>query len=80
MSPDDVEFLQRSLNKLMNAGLTIDGTYGPQTKNAVISFQRQCGIATDGIAGPNTEKALEDALAQRDGPLISWFKRVFNTY
>ena len=44
-------------NKLKGLGFykgSVDGIYGTQTKNAVTSFQRSCGITADGIAGPQT--------------------------
>ena len=44
-------------NKLKSLGYykgAVDGIYGTQTKNAVIAFQRNCGITVDGIAGPQT--------------------------
>ena len=44
-------------NKLKSLGFykgSVDGIYGTQTKNAVTSFQRSCGITADGIAGPQT--------------------------
>ena len=41
---------------LANRGysLTVDGAFGPMTKNAVMSFQRSQGIAADGIVGSVT--------------------------
>lgn len=33
---------------------SVDGIYGTQTKNAVISFQKKNGLTADGIAGPKT--------------------------
>ena len=44
-------------NKLKSLGFykgSVDGIYGTQTKNAVTSFQKSCGITADGIAGPQT--------------------------
>jgi peptidoglycan hydrolase-like protein with peptidoglycan-binding domain len=38
--------------------LAIDGIFGPQTDNAVRSFQSFCEIAIDGIVGPNTWNRL----------------------
>ena len=38
--------------------IAVDGIYGTKTKEAVIKFQKQQGIAADGIAGPVTLKRL----------------------
>ena len=39
-------------------GITVDGYYGPNTKNAVQVFQRKHGLAADGIVGPDTWGAI----------------------
>ncbi|MEX1357077.1 MAG: peptidoglycan-binding domain-containing protein, partial [Gaiellaceae bacterium] len=36
----------------------IDGLAGPQTRSAVLTFQRRKGLAADGRAGPRTRAAL----------------------
>lgn len=44
--------------------LGIDGSFGPQTTEAVKNFQRAYGLTADGVAGPNTFSkiyALQDA-------------------
>lgn len=38
--------------------ITADGIFGPQTKQAVINFQRSNNLAADGIVGPNTWRKL----------------------
>jgi peptidoglycan hydrolase-like protein with peptidoglycan-binding domain len=38
--------------------VTVDGTFGPQTKTAVEAFQRSHGLAVDGVVGPSTRAAL----------------------
>ncbi|MNL91347.1 Autolytic lysozyme [compost metagenome] len=49
----DVSTLQRDL-RAMGYSVGVDGYFGQQTKNAVIAFQRQHGLAADGIVGPAT--------------------------
>ena len=47
-----VEALQRAL------GIAVDGSFGPKTEAAVISFQKSQGLKADGIAGTETLAAL----------------------
>lgn len=55
---DAVMQLQTLLNTLINAGLTVDGFFGPLTETAVKSFQSSQGIQIDGIVGPVTWSRL----------------------
>ena len=41
----------------------IDGSIGPQTRAAVLEFQRAEGLTADGSPGPLTQAALLDAVA-----------------
>src|SRR3954463_14954145 len=49
--------LQQRLNQL-GATLTVDGDFGPATKNAVLAFQGRERIGFDGIVGPTTRSYL----------------------
>lgn len=55
----DVKTLQTYLNKLINAGLTVDGIFGSKTTTAVKNYQRSRGLSVDGICGKNTWAKLE---------------------
>lgn len=57
-----VKRLQRCLNKIDKAGLTIDGSYGPATLKAVKTFQKKHGLEVDGIAGPKTRAKIKELL------------------
>ena len=52
-----VQALQRALNS-KGARISTDGHFGPQTRTAVIAFQRSRGLKPDGIVGPKTKSAL----------------------
>lgn len=54
----EVTQIQQRLAELGYNPGKADGIYGAQTKNAVISFQRDYGLDDDGIAGPKTLEAL----------------------
>lgn len=53
-----VEFLQNLLNILGFYFGNIDGVYGSNTGNAVVSFQKNFDLSSDGIVGSNTWNAL----------------------
>ncbi|MBA3468389.1 MAG: penicillin-insensitive murein endopeptidase [Herpetosiphonaceae bacterium] len=57
-SGNAVKALQAELNAKRNAGLTVDGAFGPGTETAVKSFQSHAGLSADGIVGPTTWKNL----------------------
>lgn len=51
---NEVRQIQTKLKQLGYYSGSIDGIYGNNTKNAVTSFQKNCGLTADGIAGPRT--------------------------
>lgn len=53
-SGSEVKQIQQKLKSLGYYKGSVDGVYGTQTKNAVTSFQRSCGITADGICGKTT--------------------------
>ena len=54
----EVRRLQERLKELGYLSGSVDGVYGYQTRNAVISFQRHNGLTPDGDAGPSTQTIL----------------------
>jgi hypothetical protein len=58
--PNGVELVQRALiKKGYNVGVNgADGVLGPNTKNAIIKYQKDNGIKQTGIVGPITAKSL----------------------
>lgn len=65
----EVKWMQASLNhcianKGLNASyLTVDGSFGPASKNATAAFQRAAGLSADGSFGSLTIKKMKDVLA-----------------
>jgi hypothetical protein len=55
---ESVRTLQRALNTCYTKGLVVDGKFGPATKRALVSVQREVGTAEDGVYGPNTMRAM----------------------
>lgn len=53
-SGEEVRRIQSKLKSLGYYSSSVDGIYGSKTKDAVIAFQKNCGIKADGIAGPTT--------------------------
>ena len=49
-----VKQLQYFLKSHMNPQLEVDGKFGPNTKVAVIKFQKKNELAVDGVVGPDT--------------------------
>ena len=49
-----VVLLQNDLNAFAAFNLTVDGIFGPKTRDAVIAFQEALRIRVDGIVGPQT--------------------------
>jgi peptidoglycan hydrolase-like protein with peptidoglycan-binding domain len=58
LSSSDIRAIQSALNAQINAGLIVDGRYGPQTTAAVRVFQSRKGLAVTGIVDPDTRARL----------------------
>ena len=50
--------LQERLQRLGYYQGTVDGEFGPGTREAVLAFQKRNGLAMDGLAGEETQRAL----------------------
>lgn len=84
---DDVATLQARLQDLGFYTGLVDGYFGLQTHNALMSYQREYGLSADGICGPETLRSLyflssrvtggsphalrEEELVRRSGPKLS---------
>lgn len=62
-----VGWVQCSLNLIMDAGLDIDNSNGPKTRNAVKQFQKKYGLSADGSCGPKTLAKLMSVLEEQYG-------------
>tara|TARA_B100001057_G_scaffold253668_1_gene253913 strand:+ start:8732 stop:10405 length:1674 start_codon:yes stop_codon:yes gene_type:complete len=68
---DSIKELQKELKRRNNYKGPIDGKYGPDTKDAVATFQKMQGLYVDGDAGPKTIQALmqrDDKITTTDLP------------
>lgn len=59
--------IQQKLKDLGYYKGTVDGSYGPLTKQAVRAFQKDKGLVVDGNAGPKTQAALGGGGASSGG-------------
>lgn len=71
----EVKWLQQKLKDRGYYTYNIDGIFGPITKRAVTSFEKDNGLHPDGIAGPKTHEALlkKEAVkgTETSGPKVS---------
>ena len=68
-SPDNVKEVQKYLNAEINAGLDVDGDYGPLTKKALIKYWQKIvgGLTVDGLFGPKSQsKASKNNISKGD--------------
>lgn len=61
----EVATLQSVLKELGYDPGRVDGVFGPKTKEAVISFQRDYGLNQNGIAGPQTFTILDQVIRRK---------------
>ena len=60
-----VKTLQKNLNTLISANLKVDGSFGTNTYNAVIKFQKKYGLITDGEVGTQTQSKISTLLKKQ---------------
>ena len=65
---EEIRWIQRALNRLADAALTIDGDYGPRTTAAMTDWQRDAGLPPTGAPDPDTLDALRAAFEALVGP------------
>jgi hypothetical protein len=53
-----VQTLQSSLRDCHGKNITVDGIFGPRTRQALVEVQRALRIAADGMYGPQTARAM----------------------
>jgi peptidoglycan hydrolase-like protein with peptidoglycan-binding domain len=57
-----VKYLQKALNKLVKANLTVDGEFGKKTQKALITWQSANALTADGIYGAKSETVMKKQL------------------
>lgn len=76
----EVSAVQVLLNR-HDAGLEVDGHFGPKTTAAVVAFQKTQGLEADGIVGPSTAAALAPKLRVGDtGPQVQAAQLVLQSH
>ncbi len=53
-----VRALQTALNRCHGQPISVDGSFGPQTRAAVVAVQRAHGLRQDGVYGPATRSVI----------------------
>ncbi len=71
MYGDDVATLQSRLQDLGFYTALVDGYFGLQTHNGLMSYQREYGLAPDGICGPELHAIREEEHVRVSGPRLS---------
>lgn len=65
---NEIKWMQSALNYCISkeglsaTKLTVDGSFGPASKNATIKFQKATGLNADGSFGPSTIKKMKAVL------------------
>jgi len=62
----ELRHVQRALNRIMDAGLAVDGVSGPATRSALRDYQSMEGLPTTGAPDAATRARLTDRMADPD--------------
>ena len=65
---DEIRWMQMALNRLADAGLAIDGRFGPQSRAALERWQREHGLDPSGVPDDDTLTALRSAFEALSDP------------
>jgi hypothetical protein len=77
----DVSAIQERLVALGYSLPSVDGDFGPATKQAVVLFQKDRGLPTDGVVGADTYRAIlgREMPVSRDGGSTATVRRIIQT-
>ena len=64
---NNVRILQKELNKVMNCGLEVDGSFGNNTYSCLVSFQKKFGISSSGKLNTDTRSYLNNVYRYKQG-------------
>lgn len=62
----NVSWVQDSLNKIIGAGLVVDGILGPKTTTMIKTYQGMAGIPASGVVDAATEAAIRTDLQAKE--------------
>lgn len=83
-SKDEIKWMQAALNYcIANEGLkasylTVDGSFGPASKKATVSFQKAVGLTQDGSFGPSTIKKMKEILNDGKASFVNDASSTYN--
>jgi hypothetical protein len=75
-----VNQLQTLLNRNgANPPVTVDGTFGSSTQDAVMSYQKKHGLTSDGVVDQRTDASLNEVLPPSPNPSVTPFSAFPNS-
>jgi peptidoglycan hydrolase-like protein with peptidoglycan-binding domain len=67
---DAVRAVQEALVRCNGQNVTVDGTFGPETRAALAQIQQQSGLSADGFYDPATRDALQWPATSASGATV----------